>query len=202
MTHSTYEALLNYLENRLSSDERSQVDAHLAVCLQCSKRLSRIQVVLQSVAKDRTVAPSAEILKRAVELSHASPKSAEHTPWMRVIAALRFDSRLQFSAAATRGIARNRQMLFTTQQVDIDLQVRSGSTDNDLIGQVLPTQSSESVISAFVSLNNSAGTVLRATETDSLGRFTFRQLAFGTYDLVFDLGDQEVAIAGLELRHD
>jgi hypothetical protein len=121
---------------------------------------------------------------------------------MRVVAALHFDSRLQLSSAGTRGAARGRQMLFTTEQVDIDLQIKPGRTDSDLMGQMLSAESSGEVLPAFVSLQSSAGTWLRATETDSLGQFTFRQIPSGSYDLVFDLENQEVAITGLEFEND
>jgi hypothetical protein len=121
---------------------------------------------------------------------------------MRVVAALRFDSRLQLSAAGTRGAGRGRQMLFTTEQVDIDLQVKPGRTDSDLTGQMLSTQDSGEALTAFVSLQSTAGTWQQATETDSLGQFTFRQIPSGSYDLTFDLGNQEIAIPGLEFQND
>ena len=121
---------------------------------------------------------------------------------MRVFAALRFDSRLQLSGAATRGTARARQMLFTTEQMDIDLQIKPGRADNDLLGQMLSTSLSGEAVPAFVSLQNNTGTLLRATETDSLGQFAFRQIPPGSYDLVFDLENQEVAITGLEFKND
>ena len=202
MTHLTYETLLNYLENRLAGDERSQVVAHVAECPECRRRWARLQIVLQVAMEDQTITPPSEILKRAVDISHTRPETSQHKPWRRVVAALRFDSRLQFSAATVRGAARGQQLLFTTERVDIDLQIKSGPMESDLMGQILSAESSSEVLSAFVSLQNSAGTVLRATETDSLGQFTFRQIAYGIYDLVFDLGDQEVAIAGLELRNE
>jgi hypothetical protein len=93
-------------------------------------------------------------------------------------------------------------MLFTTEQVDIDLQIKPGRADNDLLGQMLTTRRSGETVPAFVSLQNSAGTLLRATETDSLGQFVFRQIPSGRYDLVFDLETQEVAITGLEFKND
>lgn len=202
MAHFKYETLLNYLENQLSAEERGQVDAHTAACPRCSQRLTLLQGVLQSVAGDRTVAPPEGVLKRAIDIAHGRREFALRKPWMRVVAALSFDSRLQLSSAGTRGVAHGRQMLFTTEQVDIDLQIKRGHTDSDLLGQMLGTQSSGEVLPVFVSLQSSAGTWLRATETDSLGQFTFRQIPSGSYDLVFDLENQEVAITGLEFEND
>lgn len=202
MAHFNYETLLNYLEDQLSVEERSQVDAHVSSCQRCGQRLALLRTVLQSTAGDRTVAPPESILKRAVDIAHGKRESPQHKPWMRVVAALRFDSRLQLSSAATRGATRGRQMLFTTEQVDIDLQIKPGRTDSDLLGQMLSTQRTGEILPAFVSLQSSAGVLLRATETDSLGQFTFRQISSGIYDLVFELEDQEVAITGLEFEND
>lgn len=202
MAHFNYETLLNYLEDQLSVEERSQVDAHVSSCQRCGQRLALLRTVLQSTAGDRTVAPPESILKRAVDIAHGRRESSQRKPWMRVVAALRFDSRLQLSSAATRGATRGRQMLFTTEQVDIDLQIKPGRTDSDLLGQMLSTQRTGEILPAFVSLQSSAGVLLRATETDSLGQFTFRQISSGIYDLVFELEDQEVAITGLEFEND
>lgn len=203
MAHLKYGTLLNYLEDHLSVEERSQVDAHLAEpCWDCARRLALLRTVLHSVVEDRTAAPSEAVLKRAVDIVRNRRDLPERKPWMRVVAALRFDSQLQLSSAATRGASRSRQMLFTAEQVDIDLQIKPGRADNDLLGQMLSTSRSGAAVPAFVSLQNSTGTLLRATETDSLGQFAFRQIPSGSYDLVFDLENQEVAITGLEFKHD
>ncbi len=204
MAHFKYGILLNYLEDHLSAEERSRVDIHLAEpCWECARRLALLRTVLHSMSQDRTVAPPELVLKRAIDIGRNHPNLPERKPWLRVIAALRFDSQLQLSSAATRGgPTRARQMLFTTEQVDIDLQIKPGRADSDLLGQMLSTSRPGEAVPAFVSLQNNAGTLLRATETDSLGQFTFRQIPSGRYDLVFDLENQEVAITGLEFEND
>ncbi|HSA99909.1 MAG TPA: hypothetical protein VLE49_04610 [Anaerolineales bacterium] len=203
MAHLKYAILLNYLEDQLPVEERSKVDIHLAEpCWECARRLALLRTALRSMTEDRTVAPPEAILKRAVDIVRSRRDLPERKPWMRVVAALRFDSHLQLSSAATRGATRTRQMLFTTEQVDIDLQIKPGRADNDLLGQMLSARRSGQALPAFVSLQNSAGTLLRATETDALGQFAFRQIPSGRYDLIFDLENQEVAITGLEFEND
>ncbi len=203
MAHLNYITLLNYVEDQVSAEERSKIDAHLAEpCWQCGRRLALLRTVLHSARDDRTVAPPEAVLKRAIDMGRTRRDLPERRPWMRVVAALRFDSRLQLSSAAMRGVTRTRQMLFTTEQVDIDLQIKPGRADHDLLGQMLSTQHSGEAVPAFVSLQNNTGTLLRATETDSLGQFAFRQIPPGNYDLIFDLETQEVAITGLEFRND
>jgi hypothetical protein len=92
-------------------------------------------------------------------------------------------------------------MLFTAEQVDIDLQIKSGRKDHELLGQVLDARQSGGFLLAFVSLQNNEGQQ-RATETDPLGQFAFHGVSSGTYDLVFDLDDHEIAITGLEFRNE
>ncbi len=202
MAHIKYGTLLSYLEDQLPAEERSQVEAHLAgPCRQCDRRLSRLRAVLHSAAAGQTVAPPEDTLKRAVEIPK-NRQPAQPGPWVRVVAALSFDSRLQLSSAATRGATRARQLLFTTEQVDIDLQIKPGRGESDLLGQLLSVRRLEELFPVFVSLQSSAGELLRATETDPLGQFAFRQIPAGIYDLVFDLENQEVAVTGLELKND
>jgi hypothetical protein len=201
MTHLSYEILLNYLEDQLPVEERNAVDAHLAEpCPQCDQRLALLRSVFESTAGDQTVAPSEVVLKQAVGIAQRQPSRSK--PWMRVVAALSFDSRLQLSPASMRGAGRARQMLFTTEQVDIDLQVKPAGVDHDLLGQVLGAGHSGETVFAFVSLQSSTGQPLKATETDLLGQFAFRQIPSGTYDLIFDLETQEVAVTGLEFQND
>jgi len=203
MTHLKYDILLNYLQDQLSAEERSQVELHLAEpCWRCGRQLALLRTVLHSTAEDRSVAPPAAVFERAVDIGRSQRELPRRSSWMRVVAALSFDSRLQLSAAGTRGATRVRQLLFSTEQMDIDLQVTPGRGDNDVLGQMLSTGQPEEVAPVFVSLQSSTGELLRATETDSRGQFAFRQVPFGTYDLVFDLENQEVAVTGLELQND
>jgi hypothetical protein len=64
---------------------------------------------------------------------------------------------------------------------------------------VLDARQSTGFLPAFVSLQNAEGQQ-RATETNPLGQFAFHGVSSGTYDLVFDLDNQEIAVTGLEFR--
>jgi hypothetical protein len=203
MTHFNYETLLDYVEGRLADEQRGKVDLHLAEsCRPCNHRLSLLETVVHSVAEDHTAPPPAFVLKQAADipLTHARPSQPK--PWIRLIAALTFDSRLHLSSATTRGAARERQMLFTAEQVDIDLKIKPEREDHLLIGQILGEPNSADVFSAFVSLQNKTGQFFRATETDPLGQFTFHEIPSGVYDLIFDLETQEVAVMGVEVQND
>jgi len=203
MSHPSYEILINYLENQLPEAERSQVEKHLAQpCQTCNTKIARLRQVLAVTARDQTVAPPAEVLQRAMATYKQRAKPAQ-APHLRVLAALQFDSRLQLSPAAFRGVARARQLLFSAQQVDIDLQLTPEHGEHNLAGQILgPKQEAQGQSLAFVSLQNKTGKMLKGTETDAHGQFAFKQILTGIYDLVFDLGSQEIAIIDLELGND
>ncbi len=203
MTHLTYETLVNYLEERLSVEERSAVDAHLAsACEACGRHLALLRKVFESAKINHTTPPPASVLKRAVDIPLTNPRSPQPATWTRLIAALSFDSHLQLSSALTRGASRERQMLFSAENMDIDLKITPARGNHDLLGQVMGEQAGGNVTSAFVSLQSNTGQILRATETDSLGQFAFREISSGVYDLIFDLETQEIAVHGLEVGND
>jgi hypothetical protein len=203
MSHLKYETLLNYLQDQLSAQARNEADAHLAgPCAPCQRRLALAQKVLRSMLADQTTLPPASVLKQAIAIPLTHPKPARPGLWTRLVAALTFDSHLQLSAAMTRGAARERQMLFSAEQLDIDLQIKPAQKDHDLIGQVLGDQESREAMPVFVSLQRNTGQLLKATETDSLGQFAFRKIPSGVYDLIFDLENHEVAVMGIEVRND
>lgn len=202
MAHLTYETLLNYLEGHLSAAQKDEADTHLnGPCESCQRRRLLLQNVLRAAAKDETSAPPASVLKQAVDIPLTHPKNTQTGLLTRLIAALTFDSHLQLSSALTRGAARERQMLFSADQVDIDLQIKPMREGHDLIGQVL-TAGASGKIHAFVSLQGNPGQLLKATETDPKGQFSFRGIPSGLYDLTFDLENQEVAVMGVEVKND
>jgi len=203
MTHLTYTALLSYIGNRIPDTDRAEVEAHLFsdLCQECGSKIARLRTVLEAVTSDRSVAPPAAVLRKAINLDLKQQVNLAQ-PFLQMLAKLQFDSRLQLSPMHARGIAKTRHMLFSTPQLDIDLEITPEQGEHNLVGQILDTEQSNEPSLAFVSLKNDAGEMLQGTETDSLGQFTFQQVPSGVYDLVFDLESQEVFISSLELMND
>jgi hypothetical protein len=202
MNHPTYETLINHIEYQLPDSERARLEQHLLhPCQQCNDKIAQLRLVLDAAVADTTTAPSPSVLLRAVA-AYQERTTTVHRPFLSVLAELLFDSRLQLSPMASRGAARTRQMLFATQEVDIDLNITPEHREHNLVGQILDREQADEYPLAFVSLENETGTLLRSMETDALGQFTFKQIPAGVYELVIDLGDQEVAITGLEFGND
>jgi hypothetical protein len=202
MNHPTYETLISHIENQLPDDARAKIEDHLSQpCPQCNDTIGHLRLVLDAVEADTTAAPPPDVLRRAIA-TYRERSAVVHRPFLSVLAELLFDSRLQLSPMASRGVARTRQMLFATQQVDIDLNITPEHREHNLVGQILDRERADEYPAAFVSLENDIGTVQRSMEADSLGQFTFKQIPAGIYELVIDLGNQEVAITGLEFGND
>jgi len=203
MPHLTYTSLLGYIGNELPAAARTKIEDHLFSdsCQQCAGKLTRLQKVLKVVTEDRSVAPPASVLVKAFDVYEKRPILARQ-PLKQVLAILSFDSRLQFSPMAARGVVHTRQMLFTADDVDIDLQMTPEDGDHNVTGQVLGSEQAHQSPQAFVSLQNEAGAIVEGTQTDSHGQFTFRQVPPGVYHLVFDLDSQQVSISRLELIND
>ena len=203
MAHLSDEVLIQYIEQQLSDAERAAVEAHIASpCQRCNRALQQMHLILETTTADQTVAPPADILRKAVA-SFQKPPAETSEPRLRVLAKLLFDSQMQLSLSAVRGTARKRQLLFSTRQVDIDLQITPEQDAHHLLGQILSTeQAANDLSTAFVSLKNQTGEVLRGTEADALGQFSFRQIPPGTYNLIFDFDDQEIAITNLEFKNE
>lgn len=199
MNHPSYETLIDYIEGRLPEIDQARTEDHLSSpCQQCNHKIARLRIVLETMAADRTISPSPEVLNRAIAVYRERSAGALRSP-LRVLAELLFDSRLQLSPAAARGAAHTRQMLFAAQNVDIDLNITPEHKEHNLIGQILDREQADEHPSAFVTLQNEDGTLVRGMEVNSLGQFAFRQVPSGVYELVTDLGSQEIAITGLEL---
>jgi hypothetical protein len=204
MTHLTYTTLLSYIGNSLPESEQAQIESHLFsdLCQPCGSKFTRLHTVLEVVTKDHSVAPPTAVLRKALDIDLKRPVASSAQPFLQMLAKLQFDSRLQLSPLLVRGASKTRHMLFSTPQLDIDLEITPQDGDHSLVGQILDTEQANEPSLAFVSLKNETGEVLQGTETDSLGQFTFQQVPTGVYDLIFDLDSQEVFISSLELIND
>ena len=199
MAHPTYETLIDYVEHRLPDVEKARLKKHLASpCQRCATQIAHLRAIWEAAEGDRTSAPPADVLHQAVAAFQQRSASPSRT-LLRVLAELQFDSRLQLSPMASRGIARTQQMLFATQQVDIDLHITPDHGYYNLIGQILDREDEDELYTAFVCLQHETGKLLSATEADRLGQFTFRQIPPGVYNLIIDLDNQEVTVDGLNI---
>ncbi|HTX90403.1 MAG TPA: hypothetical protein VMC09_04220 [Anaerolineales bacterium] len=200
MAHPSFDTLLGFVEETLSPEARREVENHLSLsCNDCERLIARIQKLLHSVQGDESAAPQAEVLEKALGLYRRHLKESKPAG-IQIIANLLFDSRLDMSASMVRGSAQTRRVLYSAQQIDIDLQITPAKGLHNLIGQVLDSTRPDKFIPAFVSIkNNETGMLVDGKGTDDLGQFGFQNIQSGRYDLVLEFDTQEVEIRSLEL---
>lgn len=208
--HLPFATLIEYQEQTLPTLEREAVEMHLAEpCPVCQKNLEHAAELLATFAQpDLTVAPPEAVVQRVMDafLSRSQVMGAlpNHLPAMslpRIIAHLLFDNFRQAPLAAVRGAARSRQLLFTTDEVDIDLQITSERHGATLLGQVLNNQPTERERISLVRLYR-GGEVFHTLAPDEQGQFAFRAVIPGVYDLGVVSEQREIMVEGLELTHD
>ncbi len=199
MTHLTYTTLIAYVEQTLSPKTRDSVEAHLSSsCRQCQRRLIQVQTVLGALAGGvETATPPESAARRAMAIF---PSQSVTTILQRIVATLLFDSYRQASLAAVRGAAHSRQLLFTAQDVDIDVQITTERNQTVVLGQMLSNTVELQPLSP-VRLYR-ANEIIQTTQSDPHGQFAFREVPPGTYDLGVVLQSTEIVLTGLELAND
>jgi hypothetical protein len=201
MTHHVpFATLVDYQDRAVSESEQAAIESHLAEpCERCRQNAQRAGELLAVFAQpDWTVAPPAEVLQRAVSAFTIRPP---RPALLRVVANLLFDNFRQAPLGAVRGATRSRQLLFSADDVDVDLQITAERQGATLLGQVLSNQSAAFEAVPIVRLYR-RGEVVHAAASDARGQFAFRSIAPGTYDLGVMLLQREVVMEGLELMHD
>ena len=198
--HLSFENLLEYVSQTLPPTDQALAEAHLAgPCAECRIDLQRARQILHVLAQpDRTVAPPPEVARRASALFE--PRST-WTAIPQIVAKLLFDSYQQAPAAALRGASHTRQLLFSTEDLDIDMQITPERNSATLIGQVLRRSAVEQPAMHAVRLYQ-AGEVMDTSFSDTLGQFTFRAVPPGRYDVGVGVDPQMVIIQGVEFQHD
>jgi hypothetical protein len=194
MTHPTFETLLNYVDGRISGDERTGIEAHLSLpCSRCQVRVQRIGEVLQLMAQDSTVTSPSPVLRRMLA---AIRRLTPNRP--RIPVQLVFDSWQHAPLAAMRGATTSQQLLFSAEGVDIDLQVSPDSNGATVRGQILSNSENVAQPAPFIVLQ-AGEDITASSETDKLGQFVFRSVPAGTYDLHIEFEQNQLAIEGLQI---
>jgi hypothetical protein len=198
--HIPFADLIDYQDHALSGSELAALESHLAEpCELCRRNAQRAAELLAVFAQpDRTVAPPADVLQRAVSAFGIRPPRPSLT---RVVASLLFDNFRQAPLAVVRGATHSRQLLFSVEDVDVDLQITPERHGATLLGQVLSNQPAAFEAIPIVRLYR-RGEVIHAAASDAQGQFAFYSVTPGTYDLGVMLLHREVVMEGLELAHD
>jgi hypothetical protein len=202
MAHPSFETLLDFIENRLPQPARRQVLEHLALpCSVCQAEIAAIQDMLGLMRDQDLSEPSPAAMSRAMRLYRAFHQRPQASLRARLIAHLVFDSLVMRDALVARGVKNERQILYTAQGLDIDLQFSPESDQHSIhiMGQVMTVDDDlAQVQDCSVSLTQE-GEVLAQAITDELGIFAFRGVSPADYELSIELPSVEVWIPGLSV---
>ncbi|HKA17512.1 MAG TPA: zf-HC2 domain-containing protein, partial [Blastocatellia bacterium] len=139
MRHTTTEALMDYIDRRVSEEEKSVVDSHLSVCKDCSELKQELQSLVVRLREDGSLEPPAELVQWGVNLFQPVIRT-EKGGLPKFIASLVFDTFDQPMFAGVRRVGTPpRQLLFRAGDVDIDVKIESMEANDriTLVGQVL-----------------------------------------------------------------
>lgn len=204
MVHLTFEHFTDYLQQTLSATEMQEIDAHLAACSSCRQELLRVERFLQSIEKQTLIQPAAAITANLLD----ALARRQETPLDRAIsqADLEYDSWTTPRTAHQRGSTQSRQLLFTADDGDIDLEIVYDAQERlyTIRGQLLLTQpdtalSPTTTLSGVIVRLTKNGAIQRRGVTDALGHFRFSAFPAGLYQLQIDWHHDRIVLDDIEL---
>lgn len=202
-----FEALADYVEQRLASAEAKAIAAHLELgCARCSADVSWYQTVRAIAEADDLIEPPPWVLKRALRIFETRTSDAGVLAQVaragKLIAQLVFDSMQRPAIVGARsGAAEARQLLYRADEFSIDLQFAFLPQDRvEMTGQLLREGDLrfESVALQPLQLMRAGRTVF-ATLTNERGEFVIGQIEPGSYSLNIDVDELSITIFGLPI---
>jgi hypothetical protein len=196
--------LLDWLEGKLSKDEAEAIAAAIQADESVQMNVNWLRSFLDISKSSTLTEPPPELSQGIMTYFRAFARGRKQSAWLqRLVATLTSDSWQRPSLVGVRhtGLAvAPRQLVYQAEAADLVLNIRAGSDKAvfDLAGQVFPKDEADptSFTVQLLRWEIEAG----LTYTDNVGKFTFTNLAAGTYTIIVR-GDQvEIAIADVELH--
>jgi hypothetical protein len=196
--HPSFQTLMAYLEKNLSETEQRRVEAHMDDCTECKRELDAVRGMLGAMKRQDLDAPSPNLVERILTAFRRKQARLPERPHRR--ATLQFDSWTKMAPLGVRGTSQERQVLFSEDEYDLDLQIaRDADTDTFVLrGQILDGQAQPYGLEG-IKLYLSGSSADRYGLTDKLGRFSFSQLSQGDYSLQVTLEDQDILVEPVQV---
>ena len=190
-THISIETLANIAEGTATSQAGEAAMTHISSCSTCDDTLRRLQQMVLLMRSDRTNDAPRDVLLSAINIF----SQEKRVPLRRIVALLTFDSRNAGPAFGVRSLrAASRQMLFSAEEIDLELRITVRNDECILAGQVI----GEGCAEAHVEISGVAG---RSTTTlNEVCEFTLPPIPPGNYSLTVRMLDREIEIPELELK--
>lgn len=184
--HIPFSRLADLADERLSADDRAEIELHVTDCPRCAADLAWLRRVIGLMRTDASERPPAHIVAAVKALFRPL------APRRRLSATLHFDSQNAPIAMGLRAAApADRQMLFATADYLVDLRIVPSGALWAVSGQLLGADAGEQV-----ELRGPDGHA-RATPNE-MSEFALPPVPPGSYELVVQLADLDITITGLE----
>ena len=194
--HIPFSQLADLVEDRLTPDEREQLEKHIAGCPLCSNEMAQLKHLVELMRTDTSEGAPPGAIARAVGLfrSRTMPASTVSDLHRHILAVLRFDSKGLAPAFGVRsGEPGARQLLFSAEAYDIDLRIETSDQAWIVSGQVL----GESVVGGRVVLQGTTGT--KQATLNEQSEFALPPAQAGIYKLILHLTSVDVEVDDLRL---
>lgn len=193
MVSFPYDLLVDLAEGRVPLAEAASIRARIATDARAQAELEAIEQLIALMRSDDSIDAPAHVLARAFRLVRREEAPSAAGLLRRIAAALRSDSwQAPLAAGLRTDQPTTRDLVYTAEDRDLDLQIAPSGNLWQLRGQVLGPDDPGSI-------TLSSGQILVSVELSDLGEFTLPPLPPGSYELVLRQGDREIVIAELEL---
>jgi len=191
--HILFDRLIDLAEGRLSLDEQTQMQAHTSACSHCAIQLVWMERVIGLMRASDYEEPPARVAADISRVFGSYNPLSSSSLRPQIMAVLRFDSaQLPMSVGRRSGSSTERQLLFSAETLELEVQITQSGSLWEVSGQVLNVDAR-----GLAELRGPAGEV-RAT-LNEVGEFLLTPMPAGRYALILQLTAAEIEIPGLEI---
>src|SRR5215510_12426362 len=92
MRHLSIESLINYIDGRVSEDDKPAMDQHLSACRECTEITQRMESLVLQLQQDARFEPSPGLVQWAINLFQPLVQPSSGGKLRKIIASLIFDT--------------------------------------------------------------------------------------------------------------
>ncbi|HEX8352641.1 MAG TPA: hypothetical protein VF611_07075 [Pyrinomonadaceae bacterium] len=196
--HIPFARLADLAEGRLSPEAAAEDRAHLDGCTSCAGQAARLGHLAALMRADASEDAPPALVADVVRMFRARKgRAPEPGPLRRLVAALTFDSSSLTPAFGVRSgqAAPARQLLFSADDLDVDLRLAQGPDGWTVSGQVLGA-----CTGGEVELVGAGGSTAARAALNELCEFALPPRPEGAYALRLRFDETEVEIPELSLK--
>src|SRR5262245_44125042 len=157
------------------------MQAHMTACSRCATQLAWLERVIGLMRTNDYEEPPARVATDISRLFDSYSPAPASSLRQRIMAVLRFDSaQLALPVGRRSGSSTNRQLLFTAEHLDLEVQILQSGQVWEVSGQVLNAD-----VRGLAKVHGPAGEV-QATLND-VGEFLLTPVPPGRYTLILQL---------------